>query len=76
MPRFPVNFRRKSAAQDEQSGPIEPSFRVLDRSEMGHSSGKSFDGGAKMRVSGGVTRTTLSDVPFEDNLFADMKINR
>ncbi|KAI1866541.1 hypothetical protein JX265_007842 [Neoarthrinium moseri] len=73
MPRFPVNFRRKSTVTDEQNGPVEPSFRVLDRSDVG----KSFDGGVRMmKASGTMSRTTLADPPMDDNLFADMKNNR
>ncbi|KAI0136414.1 hypothetical protein BJ170DRAFT_589395 [Xylariales sp. AK1849] len=75
MPRFPVNFRRKSTVTEEQNGPVEPSFRVLERADAGV--GKSFDGGARMmRASGGVPKTTLSELAIEDNLFADMKNNR
>lgn len=78
MPRFPVNFRRKSTVLDDQTGPVEPSFRVLDRSQVvpGHASNKSFDGGAKMRATGGVSKSSLTEVTSEDNLFADMKTNR
>lgn len=75
MPRFPVNFRRKSTVIEDQNGPVEPSFRVLERSDA--SPGKSFDGGVRMmKASGSAPRTTLHDITMEDNLFVDMKNNR
>ncbi|ORY66034.1 uncharacterized protein BCR38DRAFT_339001 [Pseudomassariella vexata] len=73
MPRFPVNFRRKSTVIDD-NGPVEPSFRVLDRTSVG--SNKSFDSGPRMKASGGVHKTTLSEIAIEDNLFVDGKTNR
>lgn len=75
MPRFPVTFRRKSTAEDP-NGPIaEPSFRVLERSEL--STGKSFDGGARLaKMTAVAPRTNVSDVAMEDNLFAGLKNNR
>lgn len=80
MPRFPVGFgRRKSTADNLEHAPVEPSFRVLDRSEVSIPGGKSFDGGARLAAA----RThTLPNLPnpkrldLEDNIFADLKPNR
>ncbi|KAI0483060.1 hypothetical protein GGR56DRAFT_222689 [Xylariaceae sp. FL0804] len=79
MPKFPVNFRRKSAALDDPNGPIaEPSFKVLERPEV--SSGTSFDGGARYvaarTASRMASRSNLHDMTLEDNLFAGTKNNR
>ncbi|KAF7540995.1 hypothetical protein G7054_g925 [Neopestalotiopsis clavispora] len=75
MPRFPVNFRRRSTVTEDQNGPVEPSFRVLERSDA--APGKSFDGGMRMTKAGGpMPRTTLHDVQMDDNIFADTKNNR
>jgi hypothetical protein len=74
MPRFSVAFgRRKSTADNLDNEAIaEPSFRVLDRSEV--APGKSFDGGARFAAK---THTfpkhSVSDIRVEDNLFADLK---
>ncbi|KAL7629197.1 hypothetical protein AAE478_000717 [Parahypoxylon ruwenzoriense] len=82
MPRFPVTFRRKSTAAEDPNGPIaEPSFRVLERSEV--SSGKSFDGGARFAkmtapspASAPPPKSNMPDLAAEDNLFAGLKNNR
>jgi hypothetical protein len=55
MPKFPKNFgRRKSAAnvlEDVQDAPVaEQSFKVFERSD---GSGKSFDGGLKLKKAAG-----------------------
>ena len=72
MPRFPVNFRRKSQVTEDHDAPVESSFRVLERTEVGV--GKSFDGGARlMKATGGVPKTTLSEITTDDNIFAHMK---
>ncbi|KAM7223537.1 hypothetical protein V8F06_001011 [Rhypophila decipiens] len=78
MPRFPVAFgRRKSTADNLENAPVEPSFRVLERSEV--AGGKSFDGGVRLAAA----RThTLPNLPnprrpdLDDNIFADLKPNR
>ncbi|KAK8055380.1 hypothetical protein PG993_000607 [Apiospora rasikravindrae] len=75
MPRFPVNFRRKSQVTEDHDAPVESSFRVLERTEVGP--GKSFDGGARlMKATGAVPKTTLSEITADDNIFANMKSNR
>ncbi|KAI0417928.1 hypothetical protein F5X98DRAFT_374302 [Xylaria grammica] len=74
MPRFPVNFRRKSTAADDQNGPIaEPSFRVLERPNSGNV--KSFEGGVRLSgAAGGVPKPIAHDL--EDNLFAGLNSSR
>ncbi|KAI0450629.1 hypothetical protein F5B21DRAFT_424878 [Xylaria acuta] len=76
MPRFPVNFRRKSTAADDQNGPVaEPSFRVLERPNSGHV--KTFDGGVRLsRTAGGAAKTNIHDLAMEDNLFAGLHSSR
>jgi hypothetical protein len=81
MPRFSVPFgRRKSTADNlENASPIaEPSFRVLERSEV--TPGKSFDGGARLGTRTHtvpiVPKTSGSDMIVDDNIFADLKSNR
>ncbi|KAI1382338.1 hypothetical protein F4677DRAFT_458484 [Hypoxylon crocopeplum] len=76
MPRFPVTFRRKSTAAEDPNGPIaEPSFRVLERSEL--NSGKSFDGGARLaKMTAAAPKSNITDLAMEDNLFAGLKNNR
>ncbi|KAI1631067.1 hypothetical protein F4809DRAFT_194748 [Biscogniauxia mediterranea] len=76
MPRFPVNFRRKSTAAEDHNAPVvEPSFRVLDRSDANN--GKSFDGGHRLaRLAANSSKSNLHDLSPEDNLFAGMKNNR
>ncbi|KAI1498852.1 hypothetical protein F5X99DRAFT_420329 [Biscogniauxia marginata] len=76
MPRFPVNFRRKSTAAEDHNAPVvEPSFRVLDRSDA--SNGKSFDGGHRLaRLAANSSKSNLHEVVTEDNLFVGMKNNR
>lgn len=60
---------------EDQNGPVEPSFRVLERNDT--APGKSFDGGMRMTKAGGpMPRTTLQDVSLDDNIFADNKNNR
>jgi hypothetical protein len=74
MPRFAVAFgRRKSAADNLEHAPLEPSFRVLDRSEV-HA--KAFDGGARLAAKTHHLPTTSVDMDAEDNIFADLKTNR
>ncbi|KAI2629590.1 hypothetical protein GGR54DRAFT_268816 [Hypoxylon sp. NC1633] len=76
MPRFPVTFRRKSTAAEDPNGHIaEPSFRVLERSEVGN--GKSFDGGARLaKMTAAAPKSNFSDLATQDNLFVGMKNNR
>ncbi|KAI0107589.1 hypothetical protein GGR51DRAFT_153236 [Nemania sp. FL0031] len=80
MPRFPVNFRRKSTAADDQNGPVaEPSFRVLERPNSGNvkSFDKSFDGGVRFpRAVGGAAKANSHDSLMEDNLFAGLHSSR
>lgn len=72
MPRFAFG-KRKSAA-DVDHDVATPSFRVLERSEVVDGNGKSFDGGARFAVkSQALPRTTVSDLSYEDNIFADYK---
>jgi hypothetical protein len=76
MPRFPVNFRRKSTAADDQNGPVaEPSFRVLERPNS--SNVKTFDGGSRIsRAMGGASKPSMHDLSMEDNLFAGLNSSR
>ncbi|KAI8954790.1 hypothetical protein F4801DRAFT_449994 [Xylaria longipes] len=76
MPRFPVNFRRKSTAAEDQNGPVaEPSFRVLERPNSGNV--KTFDGGVRLsRTAGGAAKTNIHDLAMEDNLFAGLNSSR
>ncbi|KAK5651744.1 hypothetical protein OQA88_11706 [Cercophora sp. LCS_1] len=78
MPRFSVAFgRRKSTADnlDNASPVAEPSFRVLERSEV--SGGKSFDGGVRLATKPHLGHKPAgSDITVEDNIFADLKSNR
>ncbi|KAK3941837.1 hypothetical protein QBC46DRAFT_310637 [Diplogelasinospora grovesii] len=80
MPRFPVTFgRRKSTADNLDNVPAEPSFRVLERSEVvggkSFDAGKTFDGGARTNTKTYVPpKTSGSDVT--DNIFAGLKPNR
>jgi len=81
MPRFPVAFgRRKSTADNLENAPVEPSFRVLDRSEVSvPGGGKPFDGGARLAAARTHTLPNLPNpkrVDLEDNIFADLKPNR
>lgn len=72
MPRFAFG-KRKSAADVDNDAPT-PSFRVLDRSEVVDGNGKSFDGGARLNVKTQTfPRTTVSDISYEDNIFANYK---
>lgn len=74
MPRFSVAFgRRKSTADNLDNDVItEPSFRVLDRSEVAPV--KSFDGGARFAAKAHTfANHSVSDIKVEDNLFADLK---
>jgi hypothetical protein len=74
MPRFSVAFgRRKSTADTLDNDVIaEPSFRVLERSEV--SPGKSFDGGASYAAKSHTSaKHSVSDIKVEDNLFAELK---
>ncbi|KAI0523811.1 hypothetical protein F5B22DRAFT_418113 [Xylaria bambusicola] len=76
MPRFPVNFRRKSTAADDQNGSVaEPSFRVLERPSSSHI--KTFDGGVRQsRTAGGAPKNNIHDLTMEDNLFAGLNSSR
>ncbi|KAI0538227.1 hypothetical protein GGR58DRAFT_311161 [Xylaria digitata] len=76
MPRFPVNFRRKSTAADDQNGPVaEPSFRVLERPNSGNV--KSFEGGVRLtNTAGGTAKSNVHDLAMEDNLFAGLNSSR
>lgn len=76
MPRFAFG-KRKSAAEGENDV-APPSFRVLDRSEVvdGSNAAKSFDGGARLSAKTHVMpKTTVADVSYDDNIFADLKSN-
>lgn len=74
MPRFAFGKRRSTAEGDGEAAP--PSFRVLDRSEVGEGNGKTFDGGARLSAKQqSLPRTTVSDLTYEDDLFADYKPN-
>ena len=82
MPRLGAFVKRKSTAPADYSqyGQVEgSSFRVLERKEVG--AGKSFDGAA-VRVSRPVTapfpQAHLQPYPDgdDDNMFADLKLNR
>ncbi|KAF3762308.1 hypothetical protein M406DRAFT_341546 [Cryphonectria parasitica EP155] len=74
MPRFAFGKRRSTAEGDNEVPP--PSFRVLDRSEVAEGNGKSFDGGVRLSAKTHVLpRTTVSDISYEDNIFADLKPN-
>lgn len=82
MPRFPVAFgKRKSTADNLDNAQIAgPSFRVLDRSEIGAAKQPSgFDGGARLAARNSLAPRT-SVVPdtasLDDNIFADLKTNR
>jgi hypothetical protein len=75
MPRFSVAFGRRKSTADNLDNDVtaEPSFRVLDRSEV--TPGKSFDGGASFAATKSHTsaKHSASDIRAEDNLFADLK---
>ncbi|CAN8098776.1 unnamed protein product [Discula destructiva] len=73
MPRFAFGKRKSTAEGDNDVAP--PSFRVLDRSEVNDGNGKSFDGGARLSLKQGLQRATISDLSYEDDLFADFKPN-
>jgi hypothetical protein len=80
MPRFSVAFSKRKSAADvlenaPRTSPEAPSFRVIERSEI--ETGRSFDGGARMSKSKSFpVKTNLVDLGAEDNMFADLKINR
>ncbi|KAI1259649.1 hypothetical protein F5Y18DRAFT_442971 [Xylariaceae sp. FL1019] len=75
MPRFPVNFRRKSTATEEPNAPPDvPSFRVLERPNS--SNVKGFDGGAKYSRPLTHPHKRGPDLDVEDNLFAGLTSNR
>ncbi|KAI1828700.1 hypothetical protein F4861DRAFT_535116 [Xylaria intraflava] len=76
MPRFPVSFRRKSTAADDQNGSIaEPSFRVLERPNSAHV--KSFDNSFRLsKAVGHASKTHTPDLSMEDNLFAGLNSSR
>lgn len=74
MPRFAFGKRRSTAEGDNEVAA--PSFRVLDRSEVSEGNGKNFDGGARLSAkTQTLPRTTVSDLTYEDDLFADYKPN-
>ncbi|GAB0136476.1 hypothetical protein EsDP_00004777 [Epichloe bromicola] len=81
MPRFSVAFAKRKSASDAldnvpTTSPDTPSFRVIERSEI--ESGRSFDGGARMAKTSKLfpPKTNLLDLGAEDNMFADLKVNR
>lgn len=72
MPRFAFG-KRKSTAEGENDTAT-PSFRVLERSEVSDGNNKSFDGAARFSAKpNALAKTTVSDVSYEDNIFADFK---
>ncbi|KAH7034909.1 uncharacterized protein B0I36DRAFT_360370 [Microdochium trichocladiopsis] len=74
MPRFPVNFRRKSTtAEDSNTAPAGPSFRVLERPDSG--AGKSFEHAPRMG-NGKIANASVAELSMEDNIFAGLKNNR
>lgn len=74
MPKFAFGKRKSTAEGDNDAAP--PSFRVLDRSEVNDGVAKPFDGGARLSTKlQGAPRTAVSDLSYEDNLFADFKPN-
>lgn len=81
MPRFPVAFnRRKSTADNLDNVSVGgPSFRVLDRSEIG-SGTKNFDApnpNARLAVkSQSMPNTLMVADPEDDNIFANLNVNR
>lgn len=80
MPRFPVAFnRRKSTADNLDNATVAgPSFRVLDRSEV-VSGSKNFDATPSARravKSQSVPNTLMVVEPEEDNIFANINVNR
>lgn len=72
MPRFAFGKRKSTAEGDNDVAPS--SFRVLDRSEVNDGNVKTFDGGARFSRQG-LPRTTVSDLAYEEDLFADFKPN-
>ena len=79
MPRFPVAFgRRKSTAETLDNAPVaEPSFRVMERSEV--AGGKSPNGAVRSVTNTkphALPRTRVADMHVEDNIFADFKSPR
>ncbi|PHH63782.1 hypothetical protein CDD81_5439 [Ophiocordyceps australis] len=90
MPRFSVAFsKRKPAADEFENVPIaaseQPSFRVIERHHEAPG-GRSFDGGARMaartsrvgvpKPGSASTNGHLLDLNADDNMFADVKVNR
>lgn len=74
MPRFAFGKRRSTFEGDNEVPP--PSFRVLDRSEVNDGLGKMFDGGARLHTKQqGLPRSAVTDLTYEDDLFADFKPN-
>lgn len=63
---------------EDQHGPVEPSFRVLDRSELPATTITSVDSGTRMMGPRSMPRPKSNHVnlSMEDNLFVDMKNNR
>lgn len=74
MPRFAFGKRKSVAEGDHDVAP--PSFRVLDRSEVVEGNGRSFDGGVRLSAkTHTLPRTTVADISYEDNIFANLKPN-
>ncbi|KAK2068706.1 hypothetical protein P8C59_003334 [Phyllachora maydis] len=74
--QFPVTFgrRRSTAGSLENVASAEPSFRVLDRTDIAD---KSFDGGTRLSAKTRHMPTTgVPDMDEKDNIFADLKTNR
>ncbi|PSR90452.1 hypothetical protein BD289DRAFT_460159 [Coniella lustricola] len=74
MPRFAFGKRKSIAEGDNDIAA--PSFRVLDRSEVADPNGRAFDGGVRLSAKTHVLpRTTIADLSYDENIFADVKPN-
>jgi hypothetical protein len=74
MARFPVPFGRRKSAVAKEDGEAVPSFRVLERAEVG---AKSFDGPRMTRPTSTLRPYSQTDIlAEEENMFASLTINR